>query len=204
MRYLRYWFVAFILLQMGCTGLRVPKERIDRTSISFEKDLTRLRDYLGSMPVDVAVAGYTPEVVDDIKLEISQDSTQAQMQDVVITQLDPQYTYIRGKDSKRSQTIRIPTQYVTKVSAYGVRTTTEPERVWSYTFAIILALMSMGFFLYDYNRDLGLGCEGGCMALAVLTGGAALIAALTVYLVNTSSNDGHVRREVISKTFRFE
>jgi hypothetical protein len=204
MRYLRYWVVAFILLQMGCTGLRVPKERIDRTSNSFERDLSNLRDYLGSMPVDVAVAGYTPEVTNNITIEVSQDSTQSLMQDVVITQLDPLYTYVRGADSKPSETIRIPTQNVTSVSAYGVRTTTEPKQVWTYTFSVILALMALGFFLYDFNRDLGWGCEGGCMALAIVTGGAALIAALTVYLVNTSSNDGQVRREMISKTFRLE
>lgn len=204
MKSLRYWIAALILLQMGCTGLRVPKNRIERTSVSFEKDLTLLRDYLGSMPVDVVVAGYTPKVDSAIKLNVSPDSTKAELQEVVITQLDPSYTSIRGKNSKPSETIRIPTQYITSVSAFGVRTTTEPKTKWSYWFAISLALMSLGSFLYDYNRNLGSGCEGGCEALAILTGGAALIAALTVFLVNSSSDTGAERREVIAKTFWIE
>ena len=108
------------------------------------------------------------------------------------------------KNSKPSETIRIPTQYITSVSAFGVRTTTEPKTKWSYWFAISLALMSLGSFLYDYNRNLGSGCEGGCEALAILTGGAALIAALTVFLVNSSSDTGAERREVIAKTFQIE
>ena len=201
MRSLRYWVVAFILMQMGCTGLRVPKTNIDRTRGSFETDLSQLRDYLGNMPVDVVVTGYTPKIDSTSNVKVLTDANEVSLQDVVITQLDPQNTLVRPKGSRPTESIRIPTQYVTRISAFGMRTTTEPETKWSYWFAIGLAVMSLGFFLYDYNRNLGIGCEGGCQALAIVAGGAALIAALTVFLVNSISDTGAERKEVVAKTF---
>jgi hypothetical protein len=205
MKVLCYWFVAFILLNVGCTGLRTPKTKIDRTMGSYEENLTQLRDYLADMPVDVVVTGYTPKLDTATKHRVSLDSSETLLQDVVIKQMDPLYTLVRSNSSSDSESIRIPTQHVTRISAFGMRKTLAPQGSWNsgYTTAIILGVLALIFTIRTLTASDG--CLQGCYFLVALAAtSAAVFIALTGYLITTNSDDLVERQESVSETFVIE
>lgn len=44
-------FSLLILIMLGCSGVKAPKQRLDRNSSTFDSDLIELKEYLGEMPV---------------------------------------------------------------------------------------------------------------------------------------------------------
>jgi hypothetical protein len=68
------WFSLLMLIMLGCSGVKAPKQRLDRNSSSFDSDLIRLKEYLGEMPVDVVVEGFKPQTIAEIPIEYSPDS----------------------------------------------------------------------------------------------------------------------------------
>jgi hypothetical protein len=195
------WFiiVSWLILGFGCSGVRVPKERIARGDKSYEKDLTQLKDYLGDMPVDLVVEGYRPAVDQSVKVVYSDDSVEATIKKAAITQMDPEYTYLRTKEDAVGSTIRIPTKHVTRVSAEGVRTY-ESYNGPSYGWPIALGILAIIAALQEGKANDGNGCRGGCLAAGLMLGAAALVI-LAFTLIANWGNEPVKAFEMISKTW---
>lgn len=197
----RYFCIPlWLLLGLGCSGIQAPKERILRTSTSYEKDLTQLREYLGIMPVDVVVEGYRPASDDILSVEYSSDSVEATIKQVAIAHLTPEYTELRSWTSAEGTSIRIPTKNVTRIHAQGERPYMPSK--WPYgsialsTLLVILGIVFVG--LEGKAFDKNSGCGGGCLFLGVMLGAAALLILGIPFL---SGNEPTMTFEQISKIF---
>lgn len=191
--------VSWLFIGFGCSGVRAPKERITRGDTSYEKDLTQLKKYLGDMPVDLVVEGYRPDVDQSVKVVYSDDSVEATVKKATITQMDPEYTYLRTKEDAVGSTIRIPTKHVTRVSADGVRAV-QSSGTTSYGWSIALGVLAIIAALQEGKANSGAGCRGGCLFAGVILGAAAL-AILAITLIANSSSEPVTTYEAISKTW---
>lgn len=198
------WFiiVAWLFIGFGCSGVRAPKERIARSEKSYEKDLSQLKEYLGDMPVDVVVEGYRPEADQSTRVRYSEDSVEVTIKQAAITQMDPEFTYLRTRTDAVGSTIRIPTKHVTRVSAEGVRTY-ESYNGPSYGWPIALGVLAIIAALQEGKANDGYGCRGGCLAAGVMLGAAALIV-LAITLIANWDNEPVTAFEMISKTWMIQ
>ena len=191
--------VLWLLVGLGCSGIRAPKERIVRNDNAYDRDLTKLQQYLGGMPVDLAIEGYRPNVEAAVDVEYSEDSVEAIVKQVAITQMDPDYTYLRTKTDGVGNTLRVPTKYVTRVSAEGVRTvqsTGGTSFVWPAALGIIAIIAAS---LEGKVND-GIGCRGGCLAIGAILGATALVI-LAVILIASHNSEPVTTFETISRTW---
>ncbi len=195
------WFVivSWLILGFGCSGVRAPRERIARGEQSYEKNLTQLKEYLGDMPVDVVVEGYRPAADQSTHVQYSEDSVEATIKQAAITQMDPDFTYLRTRADAVGSTIRIPTQNVTRVSAEGVRAV-QSSGTTSYGWSIALGVLAIIAALQEGKANDGTGCRGGCLFAGVMLGAAALVI-LAIALIANHSSEPVTTYEAISKTW---
>lgn len=198
--------VLWLLVGLGCSGIRAPKERIVRNDNAYDRDLTKLQQYLGGMPVDLAIEGYRPNVEAAVDVEYSEDSVEAIIKQVAITQMDPDYTYLRTKTDGVGNTIRVPTKHVTRVTANGLRpSTSQGGTNWGWALPIglgILAIVSAA--LESTYGTRGSGCQGGCLAIGIILGAVALLAALivlTTILTADRTSNPITTYEMIARTW---
>lgn len=191
--------IAWLIIGFGCSGIRAPKERIERGEQSYEKDLLQLKEYLGNMPVDVVVEGYRPAVDQSTRLTYSEDSVEATIKQAAITQMDPEFTYLRTQADAVGSTIRIPTKHVTRVSAVGARTY-ESYNGPSYGWPIALGVLAIIAALQEGKANDANGCRGGCLAAGVMLGAAALVV-LAITLIANWGSEPVKAFEMISKTW---
>lgn len=191
--------ISWLIIGFGCSGVRAPKERIARGEQSYEKNLTQLKEYLGDMPVDVVVEGYRPAADQSTHVQYSEDSVEATIKQAAITQMDPDFTYLRTRADAVGSTIRIPTKHVTRVSAVGVRTY-ESYNGPSHGWPIALGVLAIIAALLEGKVNDGDGCRGGCLAAGVMLGAAALVI-LAITLIANWDNEPVKAFEMISKTW---
>ncbi len=198
------WYAALLCIGLGCSGVKAPKQRLDRNSSSFDSDLIRLKEYLGEMPVDVVVEGFKPQTIAEIPIEYSPDSAEATIKQAVIFEMNPDYTYVRPKGGPTSNLIRIPTSNVTRVAADGFRNATGSSSsgaIWlipilTGAFAIIAALTYKNVFSID-------GWTGCFFVIAsLLAAGICVVSIILILLTQPSvASDTLVR---ISKFWTFQ
>ena len=202
------WIIiaSWFLIASGCSSVQVPKERIVRSESTYGSDLTQLQQYLGDMPVDVVVAGYRPQTEKTLLVLYSPDSAEATIRKASMTQLDPEYTYLRSQADAVGNTIRITTKHVTRISANGIHARTIEKRSdYSYIVPIVLGILAIGSAYYETTMSTAAsGCKGGCLALAIVLGAAAVIALGAILLLNNRSSipsQTVTEHEVIVKTW---
>lgn len=189
-------FVVLLFIMLGCSGVKAPKQRLDRNSSTFDSDLIQLKEYLGEMPVDVVVAGYKPETRPDIPVVFSSDSIEAIVKQAVILDMNPTYTYLRGRGGPSTTYIRIPTNNVTRIAADGFRTSSSSSGsggLWiipilTGAFALIVALTYQGMF----SRDGWTGCL--YLLLGILAAGISVVSAVMILLSNSPPDPGTLER----------
>ena len=191
--------VLWLLVGLGCSGIRAPKERIVRNDNAYDRDLTKLQQYLGGMPVDLAIEGYRPNVEAAVDVEYSEDSVEAIIKQVAITQMDPDYTYLRTKTDGVGNTIRVPTKHVTRVSAEGVRTV-QSSGGSSFVWPAALGIIAIIAASLEGKVNDGIGCRGGCLAIGAIIGAIALVI-LPVILIASHNSEPVTTFETISRTW---
>ena len=197
-------FVVLLFIMLGCSGVKAPKQRLDRNSSTFDSDLIQLKEYLGEMPVDVVVAGYKPETRPDIPVVFSSDSIEATVKQAVILDMNPTYTYLRPRGGITGNYLRIPTSNVTRVAADGFRSATGSSRsgaIWilpilTGAFAIIAALTYKNVFSTD-------GWTGCLFVIAGLLA-AGICVVSTILILLTQPSVGSDTFERISKFWTFQ
>lgn len=187
----------WLVIGLGCSGIKAPKEYILRNDRSYEKNLTQLQSYLGQMPVDVVVAGYTPAVDSSISVEFTKDSAEATIKKVVITKITPESTLLRLNAGSAGSTVSIPTKHVTSINANGIRTV-KPSKT-GFLLPILLGILSLISIASEGKANDGNGCRGGCLAAGILLGVAALIALVVVLGLPAITGDDGSTFEYISK-----
>lgn len=155
------------------------------------------------MPVDVVVEGYRPTPDGTLSITYSEDSVEATITQATITQLSPEYTYVRSRDGSAGSSVRIPTKNVTRIHAQGERPYMPSK--WpqgSVALSVLLAILGIVFAgLEGKTYDKNSGCGGGCLFLGVLLGGAALLILGIPWL---GGNEPAMTFEVISKVWVFQ
>lgn len=203
----RTLYISLLLIVgLGCSGVQTPKERILRNDKSFGKNLTQLQEYLGTMPVDVVVEGYRPTTDNTIGVVYSEDSVEATITQATITRIDPERTVLRYTGSSAGSAIIVPTKHVTRVHANGVRTyMSSGESRGALIWPSILGFMALIAIALEGKVNDGQGCRGGCLAIGLILGAAALLA-LAVASVSSgvSGRDPVLINEVISKVWTIQ
>lgn len=112
---------SLLLIGISCSSVREPKERLVRSSGSYESDLRGLQRYIAKSPVDIVVAGYHPDSIAEIPVEFSPDSLEITIKQAVILQIDPVTTVLRPKGWSATRYTRVPTDNLVRISAEGLR-----------------------------------------------------------------------------------
>jgi hypothetical protein len=200
----RFVFVVCILLQIGCSGVRAPKDRLVRKATTYETDLIELQEYIGSTPVDVVVEGYKPEMTADIPVVYSHDSLEATIKQAVILQISPVNTYLRPRGGPVTSYIRVPTNNVVRIAVDGFRPQQESSAgsgwwllpIFTGAFAIIAAFIYKQVFV----KDGWTGCF--FVVLGILAAAVCVISTVTILLTQKSVAPGTLER--ISKYWIFQ
>ena len=201
---LRYWLVAFILLQLGCSGVRSPKHRIVRAAPTYETDLIELQEYIGSTPVDVIVEGYKPDMTADIPVVYSHDSLEVTIKQAVILQISPVNTYLRPRGGPVTSYIRVPTNNVVRIAADGFR---PPEESSAGAVLWLLPIVTGAFAIiaaFNYKQVFAKEGWTGCfyVALGILAAAICVVSIVTILLTQPSTAPDTLER--ISKYWIFQ
>lgn len=196
------WISLWLIIGFGCSGIKAPQGYIVRNDRSYENNLTQLQSYLGQMPVDVVVAGYTPTAESSISGAFSKDSAETTIQKVVISKITPESTVLRLNASTTGSTVSIPTKHIKSVKANGIRTV-KPSKsglVWP----VLLGILAIIAVASEGKANDANGCRGGCLAAGLLLGVAALVTLAIAAGAPAITGDDRSTHEFISKTWIIE
>jgi len=197
-----------ILLLMGssCTSVREPAERIVRTSGSYESDLRGLKQYIGQSPVDVVVAGYTPETTADIPVEFSDDSLEVTIRQAVIVKMDPVATHLRPKGAPAQTYTIVPTDNVVRISAEGFRPPVDSGRWALWLIPIVTGAFALWVSLRAFvaNNLFGKDNFDGCLLIPLAILAAVICIGSIVAILLTKSPEAYETLRVVSKVWTFQ
>lgn len=195
-----------LLIGSGCTSVREPNERLVRTSGSYESDLRGLKQYIGQSPVDVVVAGYTPEMTTDIPMEFSDDSLEITIKQAVIIKMDPVATYLRPKGAPAQTYTIVPTDNVVRISAERFRPPVDSGRWALWLIPIVTGAFALwvSHRAFVANNLFGKDNFDGCLLIPLAILAAVICIVSIVAILLTKSPEAYETLRVVSKVWTFQ
>lgn len=195
-----------LLIGSGCTSVREPNERLVRTSGSYESDLRGLKQYIGQSPVDVVVAGYTPEMTTDIPMEFSDDSLEITIKQAVIIKMDPVATYLRPKGAPTKSYTIVPTDNVVRISAERFRPPVDSGRWALWLIPIVTGAFALwvSHRAFVANNLFGKDNFDGCLLIPLAILAAVICIVSIVAILLTKSPEAYETLRVVSKVWTFQ
>ena len=195
-----------LLIGSSCTSVREPNERLVRTSGSYESDLRGLKQYIGQSPVDVVVAGYTPEMTTDIPMEFSDDSLEITIKQAVIVKMDPVATYLRPKGAPAKTYTIVPTDNVVRISADGFLPPVDSGRSALWLIPIVTGAFALyvSIRLFAVGNLFGKDNFDGCVMIPLAILAAVICIGSAIVILVTKSPEAYETLRGGSKVWTFQ
>lgn len=196
---------SLLLIGISCSSVREPKERLVRSSGSYESDLRGLQRYIAKSPVDIVVAGYQPDSIAEIPVEFSPDSQEITIKQAVILQIDPVTTVLRPKGWSATRYTRVPTDNLVRISAEGLRPPEDSgsDAIWFIPILTGAFVVYVGISLLTGDLFVRYGYGALPLILLALLAGAVCVGT-TIAILLTKSPSAYETLKGVSKIWTFQ